>query len=114
MPSSGQRRKGPGPLTGSVSSTEAAEQVQVICECRHTREVCGSRVWPGDPRAAAGVFCLAGAGQADGPCGVLPGGTSDIGGDDVGGVPVETAAGAVVSHGGPGISVGGGFLYVPQ
>jgi hypothetical protein len=86
----------------------------VICECRHTREVCGSRVWPGDPRAAAGVICLAGAGQADGPCGVLAGGTSDVGGDDVGGVPVETAAGAVVPHGGPGIGVGGGFLYISQ
>jgi hypothetical protein len=34
MPSSGQRRKGPGPLTASASYTEAAEQVQVICECR--------------------------------------------------------------------------------
>jgi len=41
MPSSGQRRKGPGPLTVSASYTDAAEiqlQVQVIYECRHTRE----------------------------------------------------------------------------
>jgi transposase-like protein len=29
-------------------------------------------------------------------------------------VPVQTAAGAVVSHGGPGISVRGRFLHVAQ
>jgi len=57
-----------------------------------------------------------GAGRAELTTGqsVLPGGTSDIGGDDVDGVPVQTAAGAVVSHGGPGIGVRGGFLHVPQ
>jgi hypothetical protein len=44
----------------------------------------------------------------------LTGRHRDIGGDDVGGVPVQTAAGAVVSHGGPGISVRGRFLHVPQ
>jgi hypothetical protein len=44
----------------------------------------------------------------------LPGGTSEIGGDDVGGMPVETAAGAVVTHGGPGIGVRGGFLHVTE
>jgi hypothetical protein len=52
------------------------------------------------------------ADAAEGHRGVLPGGTGDISGDNVGGVPVETAAGAVVSHGGPGISVGGGFLHI--
>src|SRR5262249_56958886 len=41
-----------------------------------------------------------------------PCGTGDVGGDDVGGVPVQTAAGAVVSHGGPGISMRGGFLHI--
>jgi hypothetical protein len=40
----------------------------------------------------------------------LPGGTSDIGGGDVGGVPVQTATGTVIFHGGPGISVRGGLL----
>ena len=35
---------------------------------------------------------------------VLPGGTSDIGGDDVGGMPVQTATGTVIPHRGPGIS----------
>ena len=45
---------------------------------------------------------------------LLPGGASEVGGDDVGGVPVQTAAGAVVSHGGAGIGVGGGFLHVPE
>jgi hypothetical protein len=44
----------------------------------------------------------------------LPGSTRDIGGDDVGGMPVQTAPGTVVSHGGPGISMRGGFLHVPQ
>ena len=29
----------------------------------------------------------------------LPGGAGDVGGDDIGGMPVEAAAGAVVSHG---------------
>jgi hypothetical protein len=86
----------------------------VICECRHTREVCGSRVWPGDPRAAAGVLCLAGAGPADGPCGVLPGGTGEVGGDDIGSVPVQAAAGTVIPHRGPGIGVRGGLLDVAE
>jgi hypothetical protein len=45
---------------------------------------------------------------------VLPGGSGDVGGDDVGGVPVERGASAVVAHGGPRISVGGGFLHVTQ
>ena len=45
---------------------------------------------------------------------MLPSGTSDVGGDDVGGVPVETAAGAVVTHRGPGIGMRGGFLHVPE
>ena len=46
--------------------------------------------------------------------GALPGGSGNIGGDDVGGVPVQAAAGAVVSHGGTWVGVGGGFLHVPQ
>ncbi len=56
------------------------------------------------------------SGQAESAAGqsVLPGGTSDIGGDNVGGVPVQTAAGTVISHGGPGIGVRGGFLHIPQ
>jgi hypothetical protein len=45
---------------------------------------------------------------------VLPGGTGDVGGNDVGGVPVETAAGAVVANCGPWVSVGGGFLDISQ
>jgi hypothetical protein len=56
------------------------------------------------------------SGQAECATGqaALPGGAGDVGGDDVGGMPVQTATGTVVSHGGPGISVGGSFLYVPQ
>lgn len=65
------------------------------------------------PGRLQGLLCLAGAGQAMGPRGVLPGGTGGISGGNVGGVPAGTAAGAVVSHGGPGISVGGGFLPGP-
>ena len=45
---------------------------------------------------------------------VLPSGTSDVGGGDVGGVSVETAAGAVVAHRRARIGVRGGFLHVPQ
>ena len=43
-----------------------------------------------------------------------PGGAGEVSGDDVGGVPIETATGAVVSDGGPGIGVGGGFLHVAE
>ena len=48
------------------------------------------------------------------PVRFLPGGTSEIGGDDVGGVSVETAAGAVVTHRRARISVRGGFLDVAE
>jgi hypothetical protein len=41
---------------------------------------------------------VAGAGHAEDPCGVLPGGTSDIGGDDRGRVPVQAAPIARGSH----------------
>ena len=44
----------------------------------------------------------------------LPGGTSDVSGDDVGGVPVQGSSGPVVSHGGAGIGVRGGFLHIAQ
>jgi hypothetical protein len=46
-------------------------------------------------------------------CG-LPGGSSDVGRDDVGGVAVEGGAGPVVSHRGPWISMGGGLLDIAQ
>jgi len=52
--------------------------------------------------------------SADGRPLVLPGGSGDVGGDDVGGVPVEGGAGAVVAHGGPRVGVRGGFLHVAQ
>ena len=41
---------------------------------------------------------------------MLPGRSGKVGSDDVGGVPVEAAAGAVVAHGGPGIGMRGSFL----
>src|SRR5262249_30281573 len=44
----------------------------------------------------------------------LPGGARDVGGDDVGGVPVEGGAGAVVAHRRARISVRGGFLDVAE
>src|SRR5204862_7502677 len=44
----------------------------------------------------------------------LSGGSGQVGGHNVGRVPVEAAAGAVISHGGPGIGVRGGFLDVPE
>ena len=44
----------------------------------------------------------------------LPGGTGDVGGDDIGGMPVEAAAGTVVADRGPRIGVRGGFLDIPQ
>jgi hypothetical protein len=48
-----------------------------------------------------------------GRCG-LPGGAGHVGGDDVGRVPVQAAAGPLVPHGGSRVSVGGGLLNVAQ
>jgi hypothetical protein len=44
----------------------------------------------------------------------LPGGARDVGGDDVGGVPVQAAASPVVPHRGPRVSVRGGLLDIAQ
>lgn len=44
--------------------------------------------------------------------GVLPDGSGDAGGGDVGGVPVERGSGS--THGGPQVAVGGGLLDVPE
>jgi hypothetical protein len=44
----------------------------------------------------------------------LAGRTGEVGGNDVGGVPVAGDAGAVVPHRGARIGVGGGFLDVAQ
>jgi hypothetical protein len=44
----------------------------------------------------------------------LPGGAGDVRRDDVGCVPVQAAAGPVIPHGGPRVSVGGGLLHVAQ
>jgi hypothetical protein len=44
----------------------------------------------------------------------LPGGSGDVGGDDVGGVTVEAGARPVLAHGGARVGVGRGFLHVPQ
>jgi dihydrofolate reductase len=40
--------------------------------------------------------------------------SGQVGGDDAGGAPVETAAGTVVAHGRARAGVRGGFLYVPE
>jgi hypothetical protein len=50
----------------------------MISECRHTREAYGSRVWPGDPRAAAGGICPAGCWPASWSVRRVPGGTVPI------------------------------------
>jgi len=44
----------------------------------------------------------------------LPGGTGEVGGDDIGSVPVQAAAGPVVPHGGSRVSVGSRFLNIAQ
>src|SRR5271154_4611831 len=44
----------------------------------------------------------------------LSGGAGEVGGDDVGCVPVQAAAGPVVSHGGARVSVGGCLLDVTE
>src|SRR5215472_14706567 len=46
--------------------------------------------------------------------GYLPRGSGKVGGDDVGGVPVEAAAGPVVAHRRAWVGVGGGFLHVAK
>jgi hypothetical protein len=82
MPSSGRRRKGPGPLTVPASYTGPAG-VTGPGDLRVPphREGYGSRVWRGDPRAAAGVLCLADAGPAMvlAACYRAPG---EVGGDE--------------------------------
>src|SRR5580693_9472618 len=40
--------------------------------------------------------------------------SGDAGGDDVGGVPVEAGAGAVVAHGGARVGAGCGLLHVAE
>ena len=62
------------------------------------------------------AFRLAGFDQADAllRLSVLPGGSGDVGRDDVGRVPVEGGAGTVVAHGGARVGVRGGFLHVAQ
>jgi hypothetical protein len=52
--------------------------------------------------------------QPGGRLGGLSGGSGQVGGDDVGGVPVQGCPGAVVSHGGPGVSVRCGFLHIAE
>ena len=44
----------------------------------------------------------------------LPRCPGEVGGDDVGGVPVQAAAGPVIAHRGPRVGVRSGFLHVPQ
>jgi len=44
----------------------------------------------------------------------LPRRPGDIGGDDVGGVPVQACPGPVIAHRRPRVGVRGGFLHVPQ
>ena len=43
------------------------------------------------------------------PAGALPGGACDVGGDDISGVPVQTAACPVIPHRGARVRVGGGL-----
>jgi len=60
-----------------------------------------------------GVLMGAAPGLSAARCGSA-GGAGDVGGDDVGGVPVEGGAGALVAHGCPGVGVAGGFLDFAQ
>ena len=48
------------------------------------------------------------------PMSPLPGGACDVGGDYVGGVPVQAAAGSVVPHRGSRVGMRGGLLDVAQ
>ena len=65
----------------------------------------GRELLPGDRgRHAEELPALAG----------LPGGGRDVGGDDIGRVPVQAASGAVIPHRGPRICMRRSLLYVPQ
>ena len=44
----------------------------------------------------------------------LPGGSRHVGGNDVGGMPVQGSPGPVISHRGPRVGVGRGFLHIPK
>jgi len=44
----------------------------------------------------------------------LPGGSGEVGGDDVGGMAVQRGPSPVIAHRGPRISVRSGFLDIPQ
>ncbi len=46
--------------------------------------------------------------------GGLPGGSGDVSGGNVGGVAVQRGPGPVISHRGAWVSMGGGFLDIPQ
>src|SRR5262249_58486678 len=65
--------------------------------------------WSGAVRLAAAAARRTATSRCE-----LPGGASDIGGGDVGRMPVQAAAGAVISHRGPWVSMRGSFLDVAQ
>ena len=69
-------------------------------------------VWPG----TVGRWPPGGCGrQAESlPARGLPGGPRDICGDNIGGMPVQAAAGPVVPHCGPRIGMGGSLLDIAQ
>jgi hypothetical protein len=71
---------------------------------------CRSDRWRREPCLAAGGR-QAGLFPADAR---LPGSARDVSRDDVGGVPVQAAAGPVVPHRGSRIAMRGGFLHVAQ
>ena len=64
-------------------------------------------------QAAAWRRCGPPGGRVPGPRG-LPGGGRDVGGDDVGRVPVQAAAGPVIPHRRPRVCMRGGLLHVAQ
>ena len=73
--------------------------------CPRLRSVAGLQSFRPRP-----VWPLSAARPASG----LSGCSGDVGGDDVGGVPVEAGPGPVVAHGGARVGVRGGFLHVAQ
>jgi hypothetical protein len=71
--------------------------------CRHPRSFQCISAWPESGQAEM---------YQPGDC--LPGGSGDVGGDNIGGMPVQRGTGSVTAHRGPRISVGSGFLDIPQ
>ncbi len=89
------------------------------------RHIGGSRLLPDRSASPASAYRIVGGGSVRRPTAgtagqrcysrcPLPGGSGDVGGDYISGVPVHAAAGPVISHRGPWVGVRCRFLNIAQ